>query len=780
MKNIYRVLCLGACMLPGMLFAQKPEVTVKKASAAISIDGVGTDAAWANAPKIAIDKPYTGETVVGGDATFQMLYDADNLYVFVNVTDDVVTLDNTADWKGDKFELYLGLPGYVPGTGAGDNHARQFVGNASQTWFDDVTKLTHPDWYDAALWPGVKNRATDGVTFAYNETVSGYAYEFKINKSALEDVDLATIDSLGFDFCLADNDVIGDGKGVRNRKMFYNTGDKQYANENWGAMDLATLKFEQAPVNSKPVVTVQPTSSAISVDGVGTDAAWANAPKIAIDKPYTGETVVGGDATFQMLYDADNLYVFVNVTDDVVTLDNTADWKGDKFELYLGLPGYVPGTGAGDSHARQFYGNASQTWFDDVTKLTHPDWYDAALWPGVKNRATDGVTFAYNETVSGYAYEFKINKSALEDVDFAKIDSIGFDFTLADNDVVGDGKGVRNRKVFYNTGDKQYANENWGAMDLATLKFAPKAPFVPSGDKPVVSVKKASSALNIDGVANESVWTAAPKHDIDKPYTGETVVGGDATFQMLYDADNLYVFVNVTDDVVTLDNTADWKGDKFELYLGLPGYVPGTGAGDNHARQFFGNASQTWFDDATKLTHANWYGEELWPGGTARATDGVTFAYNETVTGYAYEFKINKSALENVDLATIDSLAFDFTLADNDVVGDGKGVRNRKVFYNTGNLKYANENWGAMDLATLIFDKSTYAADPFKTTDQVAYISHDILKFKGFDQAVDAEIYSILGQKMLIAKNVNEVNVSNLKNGIYIVRVGNQSFKVIK
>ena len=136
--------------------------------------------------------------------------------------------------------------------------------------------------------------------------------------------------------------------------------------------------------------------------------------------------------------------------------------------------------------------------------------------------------------------------------------------------------------------------------------------------------------------------------------------------------------------------------------------------------------------------------------------------------------------MDNVNFATIDSLGIDFCLADNDVVGEGIGVRNRKMFYNTGDLQFANENWGAMDVATLVFDKTTFAADPFKTTDQAAYISHDILKFKGFNQAVDAEVYSMLGQKVLIAKNINEVDVSNLLNGIYIVRVGNQSFKVIK
>ncbi len=65
---------------------------------------------------------------------------------------------------------------------------------------------------------------------------------------------------------------------------------------------------------------------------------------------------------------------------------------------------------------------------------------------------------------------------------------------------------------------------------------------------------------------------------------------------------------------------------------------------------------------------------------------------------------------------------------------------------------------------------------------QSAYIANDILRFKGYDSAVDAEVYSILGQKVLIAKNINELNVSSLIHGVYLVRVnsGSQAFRVVK
>jgi hypothetical protein len=751
------------------------DLVVKPTTATFTLDGVADEAAWASATSTPIAKPYAGETVdATTSASFKMLYDADNIYVFVTVIDNVVTVDNAADWKGDKVELYFGLPGYTPGQAANAPHGRQLFGVASQDWADGTTPA---HWvYNDGTWPGSASRATDGVAIGFKETVAGYNYEFKINKSALENVDFSTLGKLDFDLTLADNDVVGDNLGVRNRLVYYNSGDLQFANENWGALDLATLEFK--PAQTKPAdLIVSKTKAALTIDGVADEAAWAAVPATPIAKPYAGETVdATTSATFKMLYDSDNLYVFVNVIDNVVTVDNAADWKGDKVELYFGLPGYTPGQAANAPHGRQLFGVASQDWADGTTPA---HWvYNDGTWPGSASRATDGVTIGYKETVVGYAYEFKINKSALENVDFSALGKLDFDLTLADNDVVGDNLGVRNRLVYYNSGDLQFANENWGALDLATLEF--KAPVV---DPSFLIVKKAGSALTIDGKADEATWAAVAPVAINKPYTGETVdATTSANFKMLYDTDNIYVFVDVTDNIVTVDNIADWKGDKVEIYFGLPGYTPGQAANAPHGRQLFGVASQDWADGTTP---AHWvYNDGSWPGSASRATDGVTFAYNETVAGYAFEFKINKSALENVDFAALDSLDFDFTLADNDIVGDGLGVRNRLVYYNTGNLAFANENWGALDLASLAFSPDFAVAVPTlnKVSNQSAYVANGILKFKGYDNTVDLDIYSLLGQKMLSAKKVSELNVSSLNSGIYLVRVNNgkQVYKVIK
>ena len=58
-----------------------------------------------------------------------------------------------------------------------------------------------------------------------------------------------------------------------------------------------------------------------------------------------------------------------------------------------------------------------------------------------------------------------------------------------------------------------------------------------------------------------------------------------------------------------------------------------------------------------------------------------------------------------------------------------------------------------------------------------------MLRLKGFDTAVDLEVYSIIGQKVLSAQNVTgELNVSELNDGVYIVKINNtkEAFKVLK
>jgi hypothetical protein len=88
---------------------------------------------------------------------------------------------------------------------------------------------------------------------------------------------------------------------------------------------------------------------------------------------------------------------------------------------------------------------------------------------------------------------------------------------------------------------------------------------------------------------------------------------------------------------------------------------------------------------------------------------------------------------------------------------------------------------GLMELGTDVFDP--LAVNVANVSEKNAYIYNGMLRLSGFDSNVDLDIYSIIGQKVMSAKNVaSELSVSSLNDGVYIVKVNGemQAFKVLK
>jgi len=292
---------------------------------------------------------------------------------------------------------------------------------------------------------------------------------------------------------------------------------------------------------------------------------------------------------------------------------------------------------------------------------------------------------------------------------------------------------------------------------------------------PLLSTR-ASSAIVIDASGSDAVWTSAPWVDIAVIYKGEESGFDNAAdltgkFKVADDAAKVYFLFDITDDIVTQDPAMHWAGDKVEIYFGLAGYDPTKGANATHARQFAIKAQ-------ADPTVVNENGSNNYPGSGALDTDGVEYSYLETVSGYMLEVSIDKAiALEAVPSNS--TVAFDVCIADNDEEG-ASGIRYRKSWYNDGAVA---ELWQKMQGAgqlTLSLDNTSLNIN--RASSQSAYISNGILKFKGFNSSVDVDLYTILGQKVLTVKKANELNVSDLEDGIYFVRVNNgkQVYKVIK
>ncbi|MFW5878005.1 MAG: T9SS type A sorting domain-containing protein, partial [bacterium] len=97
------------------------------------------------------------------------------------------------------------------------------------------------------------------------------------------------------------------------------------------------------------------------------------------------------------------------------------------------------------------------------------------------------------------------------------------------------------------------------------------------------------------------------------------------------------------------------------------------------------------------------------------------------------------------------------------------------------NNAYQSVYWnGYLEFSEEVF--FPVSTEKFEKSNKLAYIYDNTLRFKGFDKPVNLEIYSIVGQKVMSAKNVSTLNVSGLDKGIYLVKVDGekQAFKVMK
>jgi len=80
----------------------------------------------------------------------------------------------------------------------------------------------------------------------------------------------------------------------------------------------------------------------------------------------------------------------------------------------------------------------------------------------------------------------------------------------------------------------------------------------------------------------------------------------------------------------------------------------------------------------------------------------------------------------------------------------------------------------------MIFEQpSLDAVSKISSGDIEVYVSDDVLRFKGVERA-NVKIFSVNGQLVKSANNVNDLNVGNLTDGVYFVRLDNspRAFKV--
>jgi hypothetical protein len=299
-------------------------------------------------------------------------------------------------------------------------------------------------------------------------------------------------------------------------------------------------------------------------------------------------------------------------------------------------------------------------------------------------------------------------------------------------------------------------------------------------DVKTIEIVKYNGDMNIDGVASEAVWkdSKVVAQPIDVVFEGESdgFVGNNdlaATFKAFYSNDAIVFFVSVTDDIACTA-VSRWKGDKIEIYFGLPGYDEFDGACQALGRQFavmgYDETLIGWGKDGGSGAQCSQY-----PGADKYETSGVEFFSKETPNGYDVEIKITRLALNDMELKG--DVAYDISVNDVDDpdLSDAEQKRYRKSWYNDGSVA---ENWTKlMGLGKLNFGAYEIPSTPSGTSSLLKNNisvypnpTSDILSIKGI-QAVNIRIYDVNGKEVLSADNVSSVNMKDFGRGIYYAEI---------
>ena len=163
--------------------------------AGITVDDQVEDE-WGNTPEMGINNVTVGARTADFQAQWKAMYDADNLYLLVEVNDEVLINDSGDGWyMDDVVEVFIDADNSSGGAYDGINDF-QF----GFRWDDDVIRIGNNS---------VNN--SSGIVYAHYATAVGYNLEVAFPWSLLG-VSASSVDYLGFDVAVDDDDNGGDGE----------------------------------------------------------------------------------------------------------------------------------------------------------------------------------------------------------------------------------------------------------------------------------------------------------------------------------------------------------------------------------------------------------------------------------------------------------------------------------------------------------------------------------------------------------------------------------------
>jgi hypothetical protein len=173
---------------------------------------------------------------------------------------------------------------------------------------------------------------------------------------------------------------------------------------------------------------------------------------------------------------------------------------------------------------------------------------------------------------------------------------------------------------------------------------------------PTPSCNKTSSVPTIDAT-KEVLWNSYPSTTLTHFSVGTPVANLSANYRLMYDNTNLYVFVDVTDNVRNSnDNVNYWQNDGVEIYIDINNDKSAAyGADDYQYALVLNTVSATIGTTGMETKHS------------PASITGVVFAQANNASGYTMEFKFPWNTLKaGYTPVTGTYLGFDISINDND------------------------------------------------------------------------------------------------------------------
>lgn len=206
------------------------------------------------------------------------------------------------------------------------------------------------------------------------------------------------------------------------------------------------------------------------IDGKGDE--WAGIPDLSIDQIAEGSADTVNKATAKVMWDDNNLYVYVVVSDRNINTSNEKDYFQDNIEVFIDEK---------NEKAAAYDSNDSQV------RFTADNVVGGNLKPGFK----EGVKSVIEKQSDGYVLEASMPWVEVGGI-IKEGDKIGFDFQVSNSDDTGKRIGIT---LWGSTNAKLYKNPS--GFGTLMLKGATPAAAITSGTAPAPNPKTGDAGVAV-------------------------------------------------------------------------------------------------------------------------------------------------------------------------------------------------------------------------------------------------------------------------------------------